>query len=293
MPAVIEISLRNDLIEFYLSGKSFSECATRFGINIKTAYKYISNAGIKRTKSEASKLFGLKLIGKPRPELRKPIPEGVKEMYLTGMTAEQIAKAIHIDKKRICEYLREHGVLMTGAEKRIAMYGIAQIKTWALHASHAAKASGGRNDPHQWAKTRAERLSVIGEGELELLSKLRTLGLDVAHQTPVGSYNIDITLNELNIAIEIHRGSWHGRSDINPERMEYLFDCGWRIIFVQISRCGAATDWDAIADKLITFFEMVRKDPSTPGQYGVLRRDGEPATRLPDYFNRWSRIECL
>jgi hypothetical protein len=286
----MKTSYANDIIQYYLTGKSLADCSKRFGVSITTANKYVSNAGVSRTKAQAAKIVGLAMTGKPRPELRKEIPECVVDMYKTGMTTKGIAKELHICAKRIAGYLRDKGMLMTTNEKIVAFHSQDDRLKWCKKASAAAKESGGRKNPHSWAVTRSMGDFLIGEGEVELLTELRALGLDVSHQTPVGSYNIDITLYKLNIAIEVHRGSWHGRSDIRPERVEYLLNRGWKIIFVQTSRWGAFVDFPGIANKLVAYANVIRSDPSSPGQYGVLRRNGKPSSTLPDYFNRWSRI---
>lgn len=279
------------VINAYISGASINECSAMSGVSHGTFAKYIKQDGIARSRTEVAKIIGNKLRGRARQDLRKPVPELIAEMYKSGMTGRQIAVELHICRKAITKFLKERGLYMTATEKLIAVHGRDTIQEWATRASQAAKDGGGRKNPHEWAKTRERLLFLVGEGEAEVLSELRTLGYELRHQTPVGSYNLDITLDELNIAIEIHRGSWHGRTDVRPERLEYLFNHGWRVIFVQISRHGAASDFPAIARKLVSLFETVRRHPSITGQYGVLSRNGEPTARLPDHFDRWARIE--
>jgi transposase len=293
MPSIIKQFNIDNAIKLYLSGMSVSDAAKRVGINSKTADKYICNAGFKRTKAETSKLASAIRIGKPRPELLKPIPECVINMYINGGTVKGIAAELNTCSKRVSKFLSNNGVIVSAQAKRDANHGREKISEWAKKASKAAKESGGRKNPHEWAKTRSLGDSLVGEGEIDLIHELSSRGVNLSHQFPVGSYNIDIAINELNIAIEVHRGSWGGRSDMRRERIEHLLNSGWRIIYVQISRWGAVTDFTAIASNLITYFDFVRQNPTSIGQYGVLRRNGNRATGLEHYFYGLTRIESL
>jgi hypothetical protein len=133
-------------------------------------------------------------------------------------------------------------------------------------------------------------LCLVGAMEADFFQELVANGVEVTQQLAVGSYNIDIALEKYRVAVEIHRGAWHGATSAKAERLEYLFDRGWQVVFIQVSRHGAPTAVGAIGNKLVSLTQVSGGDPAGNGQYGVLRRDGKPATRLPDYFNRWTRI---
>ena len=52
MPAKIEQSRIDDIIKLYQSGMSVNNVAKRIGVNMKTADKYITERGVKRSKDE-------------------------------------------------------------------------------------------------------------------------------------------------------------------------------------------------------------------------------------------------
>lgn len=280
-----------NIVSLYLSGASIMKCSELCNISHNTLTKYLKEDGIFRTKKERFDVISKKLKGVKRPEFLRPIDPSIITEYTNGGTITGLAEKYSICAKRLSKFIKDNGVIVDAETKRKQLYTTKERTEWCKKASiQALKVTGGKKTK-QWAETRAKNLSCIGDGELEIISELRNLGVQVSHQTPVDTYNIDITFDELNIAIEVHRGSWQGRSDVSRKRIKHLLDRGWRIVYIHISRSGAATDFIAIANKLVTLFDVIRRNPSTAGQYGVLSRQGNARPVTGDYFNGFTRIK--
>ena len=286
MPGPIPQAKIDHILELYKSGVALHDIGKSVGVDFKTADKYIRKSGIpKRTKAEASALVSARTMGRPATRFGAQIPEEVCDLYREGATLRDLERRLRIDRKRLSAFLRGRGVVVDGnrptdGRLRAALVGSAAAKL------------APRNDSAR-AVTLAHTGGVIGQGELELIDALRAHGFDPIHQLPVGSYNLDVAVNELRVAVEVQRGAWHGATSAKPKRVEYLFDRGWRVIFLRISRHGARTDWAAIANQLVAYLDVLRGNPSASGQYGVLARDGNPSSRIPDYFHNWTRIPGL
>lgn len=289
MPRIVEAAKRENAVSLYQAGMDISDICMRLGIGQSSAYRYINNAGVpRRSSEEAAQRCGAKLRGRERPYLRKEIPVEAFESYQAGIPLKKISAMYGMCNKRFSKALKERGIIPNGQatfRKNFTQEYQSEKCRLAQPWKHATKASFD-----QRALFLKESKGVVGQGESELLSMLSDKGLICSHQTAVGSYNIDITLDEYFIAVEVERGSWCGDRTSAMQRLEYLFNRGWRVIFVRIGRCGAFIDYAAIANKLVSLCQIVGKNPPSCSQYGVLRRDGKSAPRLPDHFNRWSRI---
>lgn len=286
MPGPIAQTDIDHILELYRTGVSLHGIGKRVGVDFKTADKYVRESGIpKRTKAETAALISRSTMGRAPTRLPKPIPDEVCDLYRNGADLRSLEARFEIDRKRLSSHLKASGVSVTMGR---TTPGRLQA---AIRGSQAAKLAP-RNDEGR-ARTNELRNHMVGEGERQLLDALRLHGLNPTHQLAVDSYNIDVAIDEFRVAVEVQRGSWHGSTSAKRERVEHLFNGGWRVVFVQVSRHGAISDWSAIGDKLITYLDCLRRDPSAPGQYGMLRRDGKPGSRLPDYFNDWTRIPGL
>lgn len=124
------------------------------------------------------------------------------------------------------------------------------------------------------AAVREQRSWIIGRGEAELGEWLGELGLEVVPQLPVEGYNLDF--GSFPLAVEVHTQSTHPLNARRPayRRLVKLTDLGWNVVFVWMGQahediCRAA------AEDVVAFHERTHRDPSTPGQYRVIRGSGE------------------
>lgn len=222
-------------------------------------------------------------------------PGDLVERYRSGGSVNQLAKEFVISRSTAMRILREHGVEPRGRSD-------AERLKWSRRdrvdverqLRNAWRASRGRIVSHETklkaARTRFERLSRVGRYEHDIAIALRARGQFVEQQTPVGSYNLDLSLEVFRLAVEIVSTS-PGRKGWARlrERTEYVLDRGWLLVFVDLRR--GAPNIDAVADKLISLAHLSCRDESARGQYGVIGREGD-ATPFGRKLHGLPRIEC-
>ena len=135
--------------------------------------------------------------------------------------------------------------------------------------------------------------SKIGRMENETAAFLRRHGFDVVQQLNVGPYNLDISLRELPVAVEVYlmrAGDFNGRPDIRTspqhKRLKYLLRRGWFIVFLIGTGNNPLTiDLARVGDDLVTTLKRARTDKSTRGKYRVSWGHGKPPARCRYNFN--------
>lgn len=278
----------------YQSGSTLEQVAQKHGVGTSTMVRYfkLRNIAVRNPQEQfAHKVENGKW---QRPvRLAKPIPENLASEYLSGITLRELQSSLHICRKTLASQLKESGIEFDRRAMLIKREGEAGLRERMTAISHQA-----RNAPDAVlkegkkcaAKTRHAKRRAIGRYEHEFTLELQSLGFNVMQQFPVGTYNLDIALDEFHVAVEIECGSWHGASSMRCERIKHLLGAGWRIIVIRAGRNGHPVAFKAIAKKIAAYVNLASSDPSSVGQYGVLTRQAKPATRLPTYFNDWSRI---
>jgi very-short-patch-repair endonuclease len=142
------------------------------------------------------------------------------------------------------------------------------------------------------AKTRFEKQSGVSPYALELRGHLQQLGWGVELEWPLGPYNLDIALDTLPVAVELHGGGWHnvGRhARRRAERLEYLRRCGWSVIEVWLVKAG----WDpiSVSYQVQAIAKLLSPDPPVIGEHWMLRCDGELAPALRSYGHDVSAVD--
>ena len=289
MSRIIEPSQINNLIGLYQSGMSLSEVSACVGVNVKTANKYITQSGItKWTKTEYNAISARKRRGRKSssvPFNKGVIQDDFIQRYLSGVPLRELAAEYRVCRKRLSAHLKANGIEPNGIATFIRHYGEKALSDRCYHSS-----PWKTRNTELLAKTRQDRVLLKGKHEQELLDSLKELGLNPINQLAISRYNIDIALQEHFIAIEVECGAWYGSTSAKRERIEYLFDLGWRVIFIRAGRSGAIIDFSAIAQKLYALSQIVGIHPAIGRQYGVIGRHGESTARLPDRFNHYTRI---
>ena len=134
------------------------------------------------------------------------------------------------------------------------------------------------------ASTRFKRQCQINKGENEVASLLRDAGFSVTQQFPVGGYNLDIALTESLVAVEIsyacasHFNKRNSDSRPQKDRIKYLCDKGWFVIYVIATRCNEkrTINLSIIRDELLTWLERACENNSLQGRFHVIWGNGSP-----------------
>lgn len=280
--------------ESYKLGKTIDEISKEYGIGASTLCRYFKLRGI--TTRTGNEQFLKKLSeGKWQRPIKqgKPIPDDLADQYLSGITLRELSARLHICRKDLASHLKERGIELDRRAMLIKREGEAGLRERMKAMSNLARNTSGeilKRGKRKSANTRFSNNLFIGKHESDFASELSGLGFNVLQQFPVGTYNIDIAIEEFNVAIEIECGSWHGATSMKPKRIEYLISSGWRLIIIRAGRHGAAIDVKTISEKIASLLNVSSSDPSFIGQYGVLTRQAKPSARIPNYFDNWTRI---
>lgn len=257
----------DDLIRRYAAGESHNAIAETLGVSGETIRDRLTRAGVRmRSKSEA-----------PRPERVAVDSVAIVSRYLAGESEKALAAAFGISRSAIRMRLRKAGVEPRG--RSAAMYQrmantSPEERRRIASASHDA-ARGSRRTEESLIERAASiegRTTVnVSPAELALADDLRSRGLSVVHQKAIGKYNVDLATG--TVAVEVLGGSWH-RAKRHGERLRYILDAGWDVIYVWVDVRRWPLGPDA-AQCVVEHCEFRDRNPSAGRCYRVIRGSGE------------------
>lgn len=211
------------------------------------------------------------------------MPEGVPARYRAGESELALARSCGVSRGVVRRWLTEAGepirdrsragvvraAKMTPAERReqaAAAHAAVRGTTWSPATNHAR------------AET-IERKAVAGlvhrsQGEIRLGQWLAEAGLHFVPEKAVAGYNLDFGISP--VAVELLGGSWHGTGDRrahHAKRTKAILDSGWSVVFVWSTHYMPLTRTGG--QKVVALVKKARRNPPSPGQYWVVRGDGE------------------
>jgi very-short-patch-repair endonuclease len=208
-------------------------------------------------------------------------PEEIIERYESGISLLALSKESGIGRKALENFLRQSGVTIRGLNESqsLRFSKMTSQERRDLNAPGRAAWLGSKHSvkaKEKAAATRQEHRTTVSPAELELTSMLRLLGYQPSHQTAVGIYNIDITIDSLGI--EILGGSWHNTRNHN-ERTRFLLNEGWNLLFIWVipDRFPITQSAAYYAHGFAT--EMRLLIPSSVRNYRVIKGTGQEVVR--------------
>lgn len=260
----------NNAIAFYVTGQPMTKTCAKFGIS-KTAI------------SSELKFRGIVPHGN-----RVFLPESrIVADFKRGDSVNALAAQHSATRPAINRVLTKHGV-----EKRNRSEGMyarmAQASTEERLALSVAAhvAATGRNPSEAEMLLRAQTRERKGWTERTSLRErqlhawLKEFGHDATVEKAIGRYNVDFALPP--VAVELLGGGWHlQRRAWHKQRGKQIIDAGWSLIFVWSDAKNVISRNAAL--EIVAIAEEARRNPSTIGEYWVVRGDGEIlATGRPD-----------
>ncbi len=197
--------------------------------------------------------------------------------YVDGESVKALAESLGISRGPVQAWLTEAGVATRNRSD--AMY---QRMANTSPEGRAALASAA-HDAVRGVKRTAASLETLARsrelkgfnkrspGELKLAEMLRAQGLDVVHEKAVGKYNVDLAAG--SVGVEILGGSWH-RTKPHGERLRYLLDCGWDVIYIWVDPIYHPLGPGA-AEYVISHFKFRERYPAGTRCYRVIRGTGQ------------------
>ena len=284
----------DDVVSRYQSGQSVIEIAATLGGSPETVRRRLRDRGVLRSVSESLKVRAatpeglaqihaaqrLAIVARNRDDL-DAARDDIIIAYLAGASTKALGERYSCGSSQIAAILTDAGVEIRdkSAAGRLRASRIPAATKAEFYRRVAVK-NRGRTRPddatRRSAATKYSRLSQnIGVGEEQVAERLAVAGFGVDRQVSVDRYNIDITAS--GVAVEIH-SSMHGPHldrGITHRRIDHLTDRGWRILYVWGPRGINPSD----LEQIVTLVKELRRNPSTPGQYTVLRCEGNSRPR--------------
>lgn len=267
------------LIERYQAGEPLTKLGAEVGVKGESLARHFRNAGVTlRTSLEA------------RRARAKVIPTEVIERYKAGESLFVLAKEFGIARGRsgnkptgLTRILIEAGVSLRGRSE-------SQRNKWAKiqdpcrrrsQVEAALTARAIRHEQEQWK---------VAPTELCLAGALEALGIAFSPQKAVGTYNLDIALDEFPISIEVERGTAFSPCYYRSlfRRTEYLLNRGWAVLFVITGEFPL--DVTPVTQKVVALLDDARSDKAIVGKYGVIDRHGERVSSPRYQFDTLTRI---
>jgi hypothetical protein len=266
---VITAEMVDSWVADYQAGKTVRDIVKESGCDPHTISDKLKERNVEfRTRAEYTK------IGKGRVSAER-FPEGLIDRivsdYQAGKTVVEISRDTGVNVGTIYNRLAEREVTRTGSDASQMRYSTTDAAYRKRITAAAHKANVGRVHPP------------------EELEALRGLGYTIIPQRALGSYNLDIGLEECRVSVEVQSGWPYSFLGAKPalKRLKYVLGQGWSILFVAIR--GEGFIFPGIVQKVLTFCDLAGGEESPCGQYGVVRSDGKRFTKKcpnPDGFSR-------
>lgn len=262
MPRPIQLADEDDFIRRYLAGVSLKQLSEELGVSRPALHGILRRRGVAiRNRSEGMRARWVDERARDdwRERLMRrawavadarneEIESKVVSMYRAGLVSQAaIARRLGIAKPTVGGILRKNGIRM---DKRLLR--------------RAEGIVGGFCRQNQ---------CVV---ETALAQWFMARELEFIHQGRIGTRNLDFIFPAGRVAVEIVRRHWRDAKSLRRQRLEEVFDAGWRL-FVIYDPAKTGIDIDACGQQLVACLDVARRNPAAPGQYWVIGRDGKPA----------------
>lgn len=224
----------------YLKGESIKQLSRESGYGEELITTRLKAIGIKlRTHKESLTLRSI-----PVNPLKIILSESkLQELiadYEKGFSVNKLSKNHGFSRTVVKRILIENGIETRGRSdaERLKWRELKKdVKKVAKQCGGAWIASSGRKPSEAEltlrAKSRYKNQSQIHKGECSVAAKLWAFGFDVKQQYPESTYNIDIAIPSLKIAVEIVSSNWKPfQAEFHNTRTKHLLENGWLVIYV-------------------------------------------------------------
>ncbi|WP_371325940.1 helix-turn-helix domain-containing protein [Corynebacterium sp. HMSC065A05] len=199
----------------------------------------------------------------------------VIELYESGMSCQEIAPRFNTSDTTIRRRLKAAGIT--------------------LRQGPSYRTSNSMEQRLATAFTNCVAPTHIGPNETHFASFLDDLNVRYRQQTIIGHYNVDFTLQELPVVIEVVSGGGNARTRATKfERYEFILNSGWHIFEM---RFNGGTSHDTLTregvEHMISCAKALGSTPPAFGKYRVFRGDGHLVALRGANRDRWASIGAL
>jgi len=264
--AAVRLTLDTDhIVQAYRAGRTAEDIAAELGVSANTVLRRLNGAGVEMRPS-----------GTPRVAIDEVDAIAV---YDSGVGLKSVAARFGVSDTALRSIFQNRGVHLRNRreQQQLRMDNTSRTERMRLVvAAHEAARGRTRSLAERClsAKTREQRQTHISKHERRLAAMMRERGIKSRHQTAVGPYNCDLTVD--TVAVEVFGGYWHWtpeKSAHTAKRFRYLMDRGWDIVAVPVNMSWPLTA--KVADHIARHINRIRRNPSAVREYRVIWGAGE------------------
>ena len=297
----------DDLVRRYQTGERAHAIAVSIGCSYETVMRHLRSRDAVRTHKEAARLVQSDPVARAQLIAARVASNKVTRRddidvvalaadYQSDMSLRTLARAYGCSAPTVRRILREHGVAIRDQSEAGLIRASHESQETRQHRFDGTRRTAtGRplstDTLTAIALTKQDRQSQrIGVGEVEMTEALRCADLQPSPQHAIKRYNVDILAGG-NVVVEIHT-SPHGphlaaRSGGRiHRRIDELTNLGFNVVYVWCTRGINADD----TQEVVRLVEELRGHPPTPGQYRVLRCEGNTRPRRGGYRHHGTRV---
>lgn len=189
-------------------------------------------------------------------QIRARLASSVREMYEAEMPVVGIARRLDIGRDRVVSILGDLGLRIRSASEANLIRFRDEVQRGKI-----ARTAHFRSAPMN----------------AEMCQLLKLLGVEAERERLAGPYNLDLAIDQ--VAIEIHKSGAHPFIPSRRElyRVRDLLGRGYAVCYVWVNRTCAGPRLGA-AENVVSWLNGAEEQPSSPGEYRVIRGCGELVT---------------
>lgn len=271
----------DDFLDLHRSGMNGKQLAEHFGVGTTTVHRWLKEFGLKTSKRRDIDLIAL------------------RELYDREMPVRAIARKFGVASTVIVDRLNEIGI--SPRNRSEAMYvrmshTTAEERRRLTDAAHAAVRGMSHTEEHRCkiATAREVNQSYITRTECLFAGMLNERGISSTPQKAFGRYNVDISLDEFPIVVEICGGGWHGtgaHAARYAKRTKYLLDRGVYVVTIWLHPTQSPLESGA-ADYVVALTNELGSQKPARGKEKMIRGDGQSTSTGQRKFNNLPMIPC-
>ena len=217
--------------------------------------------------------------------------------YKSGVSVNQLSKENGVSRSVISRLLSSNDVqLRSHSESECIKWSNMSEQQRKRQVQKAHEAARGRlvSTAEKMKRAKSAYFNHFKKGlhELEICEILKYKGYQAIIQKNLGIYNIDLSIHEFPICIEIQSNNHHSlRSPKILKRTKYILNSKKFLLYIIIDQSKNPILYESIANKIISYLNVLSLDESICGKYAMIGRNGDSFTSTRYNFNDFARIE--
>ena len=230
-------------------------------------------------------------------KIKIPNINDIIELYNSGVSFNQLENKFGISRQTLTNHFKSLGInTRTQSESEALKWSKMSETQRKRQVQKAHESCKGRYistaEKIKRAKSAFDNAYKKGIYETEITENLIKKGFPAINQFNFGIYNIDISIHELPIFIEIQTSSLHLlRKPKLIKRTKHILNSKKLLIYVMFDQSNKDVSIDLITNKIISYINILSLDKTILGKYVMIGRDGQPFPSSSYNFNCFARIE--